>query len=183
MATNKYTKYLFLKSAIEDLFGSDAWYALKESNHVPTWRKYGIKTLQAISISIASTVEVFDDDWRSDIDKQLVEGIKRIKGDSEIDEIISNLAGTLIRVSFMQIGLMPNRKGADRRTTLRKDDWRLDPFRSVIYTQTKEQKEKMFWSKQQREIGFDAQLKLSTEYRRSKADIPYSEWCKNAKNS
>lgn len=181
MATNEYTKYLFLKSAIEELFGSDAWYALKESNHIPTWRKYGIKTLQAIGFSIEATVDIFDDEWRSDIDRQLAEGIERIKRDGDIDEIIASLAGTLIRVSFMQIGLMPNRSGTSKSATLRKDAWRLNPFRSVIYTQTKEQKNKLFWSKQQKEIGFDTQFKLYAEYRRSKAETPYSEWCKKTK--
>jgi len=183
MAMNEYTKYLVLKSAIEELFGSDAWYALKESNHIPTWRKYGAKTLQAVGTAIAATVDVFDDEWRQEIDKQLADGIERIKKDSDIDEVIATLAGTLIRVSFLQIGLMPNRKGSAKSSTLRKDAWRLNSFSSVIYTQTLEQKERIFWSKQQREIGFDAQLDLNAEYRRSKTNIPYSEWCKNAKKA
>jgi hypothetical protein len=172
-----------LKSAIEDLFGSDAWYALKESNHIPTWRRYGAKTLQAVGVAIAATVDVADDDWRQEIDKLLADGIRRIKEDAEIDEIIATLAGTLIRISFAQIGLMPRRKGTAKSSTLRKDAWRLDLFRSVIYTQTTEQKERVFWSNQQREIGFDAQLELHAKYRQSKSNVPYSEWCKNAKKA
>ncbi len=180
---NEYKKYLFLKSAIEDLFGSDAWYALKESNHIPTWRKYGVKTLKAVGVAIAATVEISDDEWWHNIDKILSEGIERIKKDDNIDEIIATLAGTLIRVSFTQIGLMPNRKGSTNSGRLSKEEWRLNAFRSVIYTQTKEQKEHQFWSKQQRKIGVSAQLDLHDEYKQSKANIPYSEWCKNVKKA
>ncbi len=178
MATNEYTKYLLLKSSIEDLFGSDAWYALKESNHIPTWRKYGVKTLQAIGVSIESTIDICDDEWRSDVARQLAEGIERIKRDNDIDEIIASLAGTLIRVSFIQIGLMPNRKGVTKSTSLRKDAWCLNPYRTVMYTQSKDQKESLFLSKQRKEIGFDAQFELRAEYRRSKTTTSYSEWCK-----
>jgi len=139
--------------------------------------------LRAVGVAIAATVDVFDDEWRQDIDKLLMGGIEKIKKDADINEIIATLAGTLLRVSFTQIGLMPNRKGSAKSGTLSKEAWRLNPFRSVIYTQTSEQKERLFWSKQQREIGCGAQLDLHAEYRQSKAKIPYSEWCKNAKNA
>jgi len=83
---NKYTKYLVLKSAIEELFGSDSWYALKDSNHVPTWRKYAVKTLKAIQVSISESVDVCDTEWRQEIDKLLAAGIERIQRDQAIDE-------------------------------------------------------------------------------------------------
>lgn len=178
---NEYTKYLALKSAIESLFGSNAWYALKESNHIPTWRKYGIKILQAIEKAINSTVEVADDQWRKEISENLADGIERIKMDKDIDEIIATLAGTLVRVSFIQIGLMPNLSGSAKPTILKKDSLRLNTFRSVIYIQTQSQKENLFWNKQQKEIGFDAQLDLHAKFRQSKSTVPYSEWCINAK--
>lgn len=183
MATNEYSKYLVLKSAIEELFGNDAWYALKESNHFPTWRKYAIKTLQAVRVAISTSVDVCDDKWREEINQLLADGITEIKKEQNIDEIIATLAGTLVRISFTQIGLMPNRKGTPKSVTLHKDVWRLNSFRSVIYTQTREQKERLFWREQQSEIGFNAQLDIHTEYRQSQSSAPYSEWCKNTKST
>ena len=176
---NEYTKYLVLKSALESIFGSAAWYALKESNHVPTWRKYGIKTLQCIELSIDATVEIADEEWKQEIRNVISDGIARLKIDKEIDEIISTLAGTLIRVSFNQIGLMPNRKGSPKPVTLKKELWVLNPFRSVVYLQTPIQREQLFLTKQRSSIGFDAQLDLQAEYRQSKTKLSYSEWCKN----
>lgn len=174
---NEYTKYLVLKSAIEDLFGSEAWYALKESNHLLTWRKYAIKTLKAIKTSIEETIEIVDNDWRKQVDLEIDGGIDRAKKDGSIDEIIATLAGTLIRIAFMQIGNMPHRKGSRKVGSLRKENWKLNAFRTVIYLQTEEQKERLFWSYQQRNIGFDNQIDLHTEYRRSRSDLSYSEWC------
>jgi hypothetical protein len=174
---NAYAKYLTLKSAIEDLFGSDAWYALKESNHLGTWRKYGQRTLRAIEVSVKDTVEVCDREWLSELCEQIDRGVQAISKADAIDEIVGILAGTLIEVSFLQIGLMPRRKGRAAKYPLRKGEWKLNAHRSVVYLQTNAQKEALFWSKQQKQIGFDKQLTLQGEYRRSKSEMPYSEWC------
>ncbi|MBY0475801.1 MAG: hypothetical protein K2Q13_12190 [Nitrosomonas sp.] len=179
---NEYKKYLVLKSALESIFGKAAWYALKESNHVPTWRKYGIKTLQIIKLAIEATVEIADEEWRQEINNLISDGIASLKTDQEIDEIISTLAGTLIQISFHQIGLMPNCRGSAKPSVLKKGLWRLNLFRSVVYLQTQSQKEQLFLSNQRKEIGFDAQLGLQDKYRKSKTELSFSEWCKNEDN-
>ncbi len=66
---NRYSKYIPVKSAIENLFGKKAWYALKESNSVPTWKKYAEKTLKAIRVSIHQTVKHCDNEWLCEIDE------------------------------------------------------------------------------------------------------------------
>lgn len=174
---NTYSKYLILKSAIENLFGSQAWYSLKESNHVPTWRKYAEKTLKSIEISIKDTVDIYDEEWILEIEKNIQRGINALKHQKNIDEIVATLAGTLITVSFLQIGHMPRRKGNQHKFTLRKGNWRLNPYRQVVYLQTKEQKERLFLDKQIRAIGFEAQQDLQSEYRSSKSKLSYAEWC------
>jgi hypothetical protein len=108
---NAYTKYVTLKSAIEDLFGSDAWYALKESNHLGTWRKYAERTLRAVEIAVKDTVEVYDEEWLSELCECLARGIEAVRTADAIDDVVGVMAGTLIEVSFLQIGLMPRRKG------------------------------------------------------------------------
>jgi hypothetical protein len=174
---NAYTKFLPLKSAIEDLFGRDAWYALKESNHVGTWRKYADRTLRAVELSIKETVEVYDAEWMEEVTSSLREGMKQLKSADAIEDIVGVLAGTMIEVSFLQLGHMPRRKGKPGPYPLRKGKWRFNGFRSVVYTQTKEQKEDRFLSLQRRRIGFDQQFDLMAEYRRRKSDLSYPEWC------
>ena len=175
---NEYQKYIVLKSAIEDLFGSDAWYALKESNSISVWRKYITKTLKAIQLSLLETVKVYDRDWLSNIDHDIDRGITLVKSITEIDELIAVLAGILIRVSFQQVGMMPSRKGSREKFPLRKGSWELSEYRSVQYVQCEEQRERMFWSKQQREIGFQKQMDLWSEYRKSGSKHSFSDWCK-----
>lgn len=174
---NSYSKYLPVKSAIEDLFGAKAWYALKESNSIPTWRKYTEKTLRAVQVSIHQTVKHYDKEWMCEVDEAIERGLKQSKECKSIDDLIAVLAGTLINVSFLQIGYMPRRAGSDRNITLRKESWDLSVHRNVVYLQSSEQREDYFWGKQQRELGFQNQMEIHREYTSSKSKLPYSEWC------
>ncbi|MCF8720736.1 hypothetical protein [Nitrospina gracilis] len=174
---NEYSKYLILKSSIENLFGSDAWYALKESNHLKTWRKYAEKTLKAIELSIKDTVEIYDEEWMQEIEKNIQRGIEGIKLRKSIDEIIAVLCGTLINISFLQIGQIPGKKGSSHKYPLKKGKWRLNSYRQVIYLQTKAQKEDLFMDNQRSEIGSERQMQLLNEYYLSKSKLKYSEWC------
>lgn len=174
---NEYTKYLSVKSALEDLFGSDAWYALKESNHLGTWRKYAAKTLKAVELSVKDSVQIYDDEWMLEVSRCLQNGKEHLDLADSIDEIVGVLAGTMIEMSFLQLGHMPRRQGKPGPYPLRKGEWKMNGFRSVAYLQTRQQKEDRFLSLQRKEVGFDRQLDLMAEYRISRSKLPYSEWC------
>jgi hypothetical protein len=174
---NEYSKFLPVKSAIEDLFGKEAWYALKESNSIPDWKKYCSNTLKALRLSIQESVQHFDPEWIKEIDQEVARGLESIKRNSTIEDVIASLAGALINISFLQVGFMPRRKGQDVKITLRKENWDLSLYRSVIYLQSPDQLERKFWSEQQREMGFQNQIDLHYEYKASKSELPYSEWC------
>lgn len=177
MAENQYTKFLAFKGVVEDLFGSDAWYALKESNHIPTWRDYCLKILKLLGLAIEDTVTVCDDDWKNQVSDILERGIDLLRDAKEIDEMISIVAASALQVSFLQIGLMPRLRGSNPKVSLRKGAWKLDTFRSVQYVQTDAQREQVFLSEQQRRIGFQRQFDLQAEYRRSGSKEKYSVWC------
>ncbi len=176
---NRYEKYFFLKNAIENLFGSEAWYALKESNHVPTWRKYAERTLKAVELAIKDTVEIYDDIWMGQVEEEISRGIELLKLNKEIDEIIGTIAGVMINVSFLQIGDRPQRSGNPHKFQLRKGKWKLNTYRQVVYLQSREQHELYFRDKQIKKLGMDKHYELFLEYRNSKSDLPYSEWCKS----
>lgn len=76
-----------MKSALEDLFGSDAWYAFKEPNHLGTWRKYVERTFRAVELSIKDSVEIYDEEWMKDVSLCLQQGIEQLKLASSIDEV------------------------------------------------------------------------------------------------
>ncbi len=174
---NEYSKYLTLKNSVEDIFGSDAWYALKESNHIPTWKRYSINILKALRQSILDTVEIYDDDWLKELHEYIDYGISNIKHQKEIDEVIAVLTGTLISLSFHQVGFKPKLKSNRRKPVIRKGQWKLNQYRTVAYMQSATQKENLFLDKQRKKIGFDAQLILQSEYRKSKSKLTYEQWC------
>lgn len=177
MAENKYTKFLEFKGVVENLFGSDAWYALKESNHIPTWRSYCSKVLKSLGLAVDDTVNVCDESWKREVKRILESGIDSLRKAKEIDEMIGIVAASVIEVSFLQLGLMPRRKGNDLKVSLRKGTWKLDAFRSVQYVQSEVQKEQLFLSEQQHWIGFKRQLELQAEYRHSGSNDKYADWC------
>jgi len=173
---NEYTKYISVKSTIEGLFGSDAWYALKETNNIPTWRRYAQKVLRAVRLAITDTVEICDREWLEQVRARLDRGIEEIGREKAIDEIIGVLAATMIEVSFLQIGVLPH--CSDKISTpLRQGAWKLNGHRSVVYLQTKEQKEAQFRFKQRKQIGFEVQLDLQAKFHQAKSKLSYSEWC------
>lgn len=122
------------------MFGEEAWYDLKESNHLPTWRKYAVKVLKAVKLAITDTVEICDQKWVDKVCSCLDRGIDLVNKMDEIDEIISVLAATMIEVSFWQVGFMPKHNGKEVKSPLRKGAWKLNRYRSVVYLQNKEQK-------------------------------------------
>jgi hypothetical protein len=93
-----------------------------------------------------------------------------------IDELLSGLSAALIRIVFLQIGAVPNRR-RDKKVSLTPDNWRLNDLRTVQYIQSNRQLERQFWSKQQKMLGFEKQMKIREQYRASKSKVPYSKWC------
>lgn len=172
-----YSRHFSLKSSLEDIFGRDAWHQLKETTDVLVWKKYITKTLKALDVASKQTVLVYDNEWREDLTKIINDGLERIKTLKDIDELISELANTLLKISFLQIGYIPNRKRVNGQVTLKKENWKLDKFRTVLYAQTSEQKDNLFKHKQQKQVGFHRQNELLAEYRRSKSKLSYSQWC------
>ncbi|AWI55416.1 hypothetical protein DEH84_17640 (plasmid) [Aquabacterium olei] len=165
-----------LKSAIEDLLGEAAWRDLKECTSLATWRRYVLKVIDAIELSVKTNIQICDEDWMNQVTNNLAHGRDLARIARNTDDLVAALTATLLEQVFLQLGHAPHRK-TSRAVTLKAENWRLDGFRTVQIVQTPAQREALFMSKQRREIGFDAQFDLEAEYRRSRSKIPYSVWC------
>ncbi|MCH9742085.1 MAG: hypothetical protein K0U21_02645, partial [Proteobacteria bacterium] len=95
---NQYTRYLGLKAIIEDILGSEAWYALKETNHLPTWKKQLLRVINAIHTSILASIEIFDEDWLEKINEAVASGKTDVETATDIEEAISSLAAVFVNV-------------------------------------------------------------------------------------
>lgn len=178
-----YDKYTFLKSTIESLWGVEAWYALKETTSVDTWRKYVVKSLRAIQVSIHTNVEICDEEWSSQVDERIEYGIKNARLVKEIDELIAVLCSTFMEISFLQAGAMPQREASRRKITLHTSNWKLDKFRKVVYLQTPTQREELFLRNLNKEVGPEKTHRLLFNYKQSKSNLPFSEWTKELNNT
>ena len=165
-----------LKSSIEELLGRQAWYDLKETTSAATWRKYVLKLLDAIELSVETTVLIKDDDWTADVRSNIAHGRDLARIATTPEDTIAALSGTLLRQVFLQLGAAPFNRSSDT-TPLKPARWDFSGFRSVQYVQSEKQREDLYLSKQRKAIGFEAQLDLQAEYRRSKTKQPYSDWC------
>lgn len=165
-----------LKSSIEDLLGNRAWLDLKETTSTTTWRRYVMKVLDAIELSVGTTVLIKDEEWMEAVCSNLDHGRELARLAQTPEDAIAALSATLLRQVFLQLGSSPSRKTATS-VPLKPQNWNFSGFRSVQYVQSPQQKEDLFLSKQRRAIGFEAQLDLQAEYQQSRSKIPYSEWC------
>lgn len=165
-----------LKSSIEDLLGNRAWLELKETTSTTTWRRYVVKILDAIELSIETTVLVKDEDWWQEVRANLGHGRELAQVAMTPEDAIAALSGTLLRQVFLQLGSAPSRKTATA-VPLKPKNWDFSGFRSVQYVQSPKQKEDLFLSRQRRAIGFEAQFDLQAEYRQSASKLSYSAWC------
>lgn len=165
-----------LKSSIEQVLGRQAWYDLKETTSVATWRRYVMKLFDAIELSVETTVTIRDDDWIADIRSNLAHGRDLTIIAKTPEDAIAALSGTLLRQVFLQLGSAPFSRSGDK-TPLKPAHWDFSGFRSVQYVQSEQQREELFLSKQRKVIGFEAQIDLQAEHRSAKTRQPYSEWC------
>jgi hypothetical protein len=128
-----------MKFILEQILGRPAWYRLKETCDIRKWRKETTRLLRAIDLSIKSTVQIADDQWREEISNLIQVGIKQVARAKYIDELLSDLAATLARIVFLQIGLIPAHY-SNNTVPLSAAHWMLNCHRSVQYVQTDAQR-------------------------------------------
>ena len=63
-----------LKTALEQLLGRQAWYDLKKTTSLTSWRKYVLKSIKAIRIATIESVQVRDRAWTVAIEDNLNRG-------------------------------------------------------------------------------------------------------------
>lgn len=167
--------FIALKMVIEQLFGKSAWYELKETTSVTVWRRYLRQTIRALEIAIEETVHA-DESWHEEASELLKKCEESLRSARTFDHLVSSFTATLLRLTFLQLGQIPACSKKEK-VSLRRSNWKLDGYRTVIYAQKPTQRAQLFWSKQQRQIGFNAQMDLYYEHRRSGSPLSYEDWC------
>jgi len=149
-----------LKALFERLLGKPTYMRLKESAHFPSWKEATIKLLDAMHLSIVSTVRIADKHWFDDVREVIQRGRKELKRRDTIADLFATLAATLIELSFTQMGGMPRRRYPSKTIPLDPRNWTFDAQRTVQYVQNAEQ----------RKVVQDEQDKLAENLKRIEAE-------------
>jgi len=104
------------------------------------WRSASLRLLNAIDLSIKSTVQIADADWFKEIAETIERGKQRVRDAETIDALLSYLVATLAELVFIQLGNFPLHRLYET-TRLTPKWWTLTGFRNVQYVQSDKQKE------------------------------------------
>lgn len=137
-----------LKHLLENIFGRKAWYELKHSTDIATWKKYCTRLLSAIEVSARATVLVADDDWFKQLSAELEHGKEMLKLSEDFEQLFVNLSASLGTISFLQLGLVPSRLTQENVSLRHPTNWKLDRYRSVQYVQNTAQRHNSHKKKQ-----------------------------------
>lgn len=129
-----------VKALIESLFGRPAFMKIKMGGSMSEWRKASIRLLDAVELSVKSTVKIADEDWFKEIAETIDRSKARIHDATVIDALLSYLVQALCQLVFIQLGNFPERRLA-KTTPLTPKWWTLTGFRSVQYVQSDKQRE------------------------------------------
>jgi hypothetical protein len=145
------SQFYSMKSVLESLFGRTMYSKLKEAASFGDWQAATSKLLDSIMLSIETTVQIADQDWRDEVVSLAQDGRARIKEATTMADLFSVLSATLTQIIFIQIGDMPSHYGAEATVPLVARYWRLDRFRTVQYVQHARQREAVEALKSRRE--------------------------------
>jgi hypothetical protein len=129
-----------LKSLVEKLFGRRAWSEVKNSNSLRTWRKYGSRILSAIEKSASLTVTIADSDWHDELHVLVEQAKARLKKADNTEVLFASLAASLAKISFHQLGRVPDNRTISEVTLRDRSQWVLNSYRSIQYVQDSQQR-------------------------------------------
>jgi hypothetical protein len=134
----RYDDALALKFALEEVLGIDAWLQLKDTKSLTAWRGSLLKAIEATSVATQSTIKVCDPGWMSEANRIIERGKESIGSAKNIQDAIAGFSACYLRLSFHQLGQLPNYRGRKGRRAV-PSNWVLDGVRSVQYVQSKKQ--------------------------------------------
>ena len=129
-----------VKALMEKLFGRAAFMKIKMGGSMSDWRNAGLKLLDAIELSVKSTVTIADVDWFNEIGETIEHGKAGVRDAGTIDALLSYLVAALAELVFIQLGNFPRHR-LHETTRLTPEWWTLTGYRNVQYVQSDQQKE------------------------------------------
>jgi hypothetical protein len=130
------SQYYPLKALLEQILGKKSFGRVKDHAPLSVWKAEVARLVKALSVAIAATVEVADDEWRDEVAEILAQGLSLTKSARGADELFAGLSATLVRLSFLQLGFVPRGHRLVEQIPLASKNWNMNVVRSVQYVQS-----------------------------------------------
>ena len=119
------------------LFGKRTYHGFVAEHKISNWKKHMLKVTNGIRKAIIVNLDNCDEFHRKELLGLCERAEKEIKKAKRKDEVNSILIEFLIKMVFELMGLPEN---WHRKVVNRLEDWRLNKYRKLVYTQTAQQK-------------------------------------------
>ena len=140
-----------MKGVLENILGRSTYRKLKDYAELSDWEDALEKLLNAILLSINTTILIADDDWLQDVEKIVVSGKESLRQSKNSADLFASFSATLTKIVFLQIGFIPDRYSSEK-VPLVPSNWKLDVFRSVQYIQSNNQKQSLKQYKERKKL-------------------------------
>jgi hypothetical protein len=130
------SQYYPLKALLEQILGRKSFSRVKDHAPLPVWKSEISRLIRALGIAIQATVDVADDEWHVEARDILAHGLDMAKSARGADELFAGLSATLAKLSFLQIGFVPQGHRFVDQIPLVRRNWQLRVVRSVQYVQS-----------------------------------------------
>ena len=124
------------------LYGEEAYFEMNDYPNFLTYKKQFVKLLNTLKIVIENNVNHADNEYK----KRLIEVVevanKKASNSTEGVILFQIIIECQTKIVFMLIGNQPENFSSKKIVTNNKHNWKLNKFRTIVYLQTEEQKEK-----------------------------------------
>ena len=86
------SQYYAMKALFERILGRASFKRVKDYAPLPVWKAESRRLIKAVGLSIDSTIQVVDDEWKEDVKHLLDRGLSRVESSASIDELFASVA-------------------------------------------------------------------------------------------
>jgi len=145
MIKNNYRKTdYYFSTLIENLYGTKDYKKIKSYNNIVSAKKYFLKIVKSIKFAIEETLTLTDRVHKEELLRTILETESTVKNAKSFDELDQQMIAKQSELIFLLIGFFPRRLGSDKIINKR-NQWKLDLYRQIQYTQTIDQKKNLIF--------------------------------------
>jgi methionine synthase II (cobalamin-independent) len=134
----------YFSTLIENLYGTKDHKKIKSYNNITSAKKFYLKIIKSINFAIEETLTLTDRIHKKELCRTIRDTESSVKESKSINELDQRMIAFQSEIIFLLIGFFPRRLGTDKIINKR-NQWKLDLYRQIQYTQTIDQKKNLIF--------------------------------------